>query len=65
MSPLAVGHLVEERPEPFAARHGELAADEIDGLDAVRAFVDRRDAGVAIGLGRAGLLDEAGAPVHL
>jgi hypothetical protein len=43
----------------------ELARDQIDGLDAVGALVDRQDAGVAIDLRRAGLLDEAHAAVHL
>ena len=43
----------------------QLAADQVDGLDAVGALVDRRDAGVAVVLRRAGLLDEAHAAVHL
>ena len=48
-----------------AARERQLARDEIDRLDAVGAFVDRRDARVAIMLRRAGLLDVAHAAVHL
>jgi hypothetical protein len=43
----------------------QLAADQVHGLHAVGALVDRRDAGVAVVLGRAGLLDEAHAAVHL
>ena len=43
----------------------QLAADEVHGLDAVGAFIDRGDAGVAIVLGRAGLFDEAHAAVNL
>ena len=49
----------------FAAIPGDLAANQIDSLDTVGALVDRGDAGVAIVLGRAGLLDEAHAAVHL
>ena len=44
---------------------GQLAADEVAGLDAVGAFVDRRDARVAQMLRRAGLLDIAHAAMHL
>ena len=55
----------DARTLPLTRRASELAADEVDGLDAVGAFVDRRDAGVAEMLGGAGLLDEAHAAVHL
>ena len=43
----------------------ELAPDEVHGLDAVRALVDRGDAGVAEVLGHARLLDVAHAAVDL
>ena len=49
----------------LAARLRQLAHDEVDRLDAVGAFVDRRDAGVAKSAGGAGLLDEAHAAMHL
>ena len=55
----------------MASEHGnevvlrELARDEVDGLDAVRALVDRRDAGVAQMLDRPRLLDEAHAAMDL
>ena len=49
----------------LAAFQRQLARDEVDGLDAVGALVDRQDARVAIDLRRAGLLDEAHAAVHL
>ena len=58
-------HLRDERTDRCAPREEELAADEIDRLNAVGAFVDRRDAGVAIELRGAGFLDEAGAAMHL
>ena len=48
-----------------AAGQRQLAGDEIDRLDAVGAFVDLGDAGVAIELRGAGLLDEAHAAVDL
>src|SRR3546814_7249756 len=38
---------------------------EVERLDAVGALVDRQDAGVAVVLRGAGLLDEAHAAVHL
>ncbi len=43
----------------------KLAGDEIDGLDAVGAFIDRRDPRVAEELRRAGFLDIAHAAMHL
>ena len=43
----------------------QLARHQVDRLDAVGAFVDRGDAGVAKVLRRAGLLDIAHAAVHL
>ncbi|MNQ77520.1 hypothetical protein D3C85_923900 [compost metagenome] len=49
----------------LAAVHRQLAADQVHGLDAVGAFVDRGDAGIAVVLGGAGLLDEAHAAVDL
>ena len=48
---------------PPVASH--LAHRQVDRLDPVRAFVDGRDADVAQTVGYAGLLDEAGAAVHL
>ena len=48
-----------------AAVADHLAADEVVGLDAVGALVDRRDPGIAEMLGRAGLLDEAHAAMDL
>ena len=48
-----------------AAVAPHLAHHQVDGLDAVRALVDRRDAHVAQPLRDAGLLDEARAAVHL
>src|SRR3546814_5416030 len=62
----ASGQRFVERSDPRdvvadggAAPHRQLAADEVHGLDAVGALVDRRDAGVAEVLGDAGLLDVA------
>ena len=55
----------EEVVDDAAASHRQLAADEVDRLDAVGALVDRRDADVAVVLGDAGLLDEAHAAVDL
>ena len=51
--------------EHLPAFQPELAPDQIGRLDAVRAFVDRRDAGVAKMLGGAGLLDIAHAAMDL
>ena len=48
-----------------AASSGKLATGEVRRLDAGRAFIDRRDAGVAQRLRRARVLDEAHAAVHL
>ena len=52
-------------PHRFAARQRQLAGHQVDRLDAVGAFVDRKDPGIAQVLGGAGLLDEAHAAVHL
>ena len=49
----------------LAAGLRQLAGDEVDRLDAVGAFIDRRNAGVAIEARRPGLLDEAHAAMHL
>ena len=49
----------------FAVGQRQLALHEVDRVDAVRAFVDRRDAGIAHMLGRPGLLDEAHAAMDL
>src|SRR3546814_13428719 len=57
--------IVDQGADEVAARHAELAPDEIGGLDAVGAFVDRRDARVAIMLRGAGFLDEAHAAMDL
>ena len=43
----------------------QLAGHQVDRLDAVGAFVDRQDPGIAQVLGGAGLLDEAHPAVHL
>ena len=62
------GHLVDLRgnePRGGAAVARRLAADQVVGLDAGRAFVDRDDPRVAVVLRGAGLLDEAHAAVHL
>jgi hypothetical protein len=48
-----------------AVLHAELAPDQIGGLHAVGAFVDRGDPHVAIVLGDAGFLDEAHAAMDL
>ena len=48
-----------------AAGKRQLARDQVDRLDAVGAFVDRRDPRIAIKLRRAGFLDEAHAAMHL
>src|SRR3546814_15167545 len=50
--------IVDQRAHPVTARKPELAPDEVGGLDAVGAFIDRRDARVAIMLRGAGFLDE-------
>src|SRR5690606_39066017 len=49
----------EEGHDVAAAVLTELAADEIERLDAVGALVDHRDPGIADELGDAGLLDIA------
>ena len=53
------------RRKHLAALQPELAPDQVGRLDAVGALVDRRDAGVAIMLGGAGLLDIAHAAMDL
>ena len=58
-------HLGEQSRAASPPVAAELAADQVGGLDAVGALVDRRDAGVAIVLGGAGLLDVAHAAMHL
>ena len=55
----AARDVVDQAAHAVAARKAELAPDEIGGLDAVGALVDRRDARVAIMLRGAGFLDEA------
>ena len=55
----------DQRIERRPAFQPQLAPDQIRRLDAVGAFVDRRDAGVAQMLGRAGFLDEAHPAVDL
>jgi pimeloyl-ACP methyl ester carboxylesterase len=62
---MGVAHVVHQVADRLAFAQHQLAADQVDGLDAVGALVDRGDAGVAIVLGRAGLLDEAHAAVDL
>ena len=48
---------------PFGKR--QFAGDQIDGLNAVGAFIDRRDPRIAKQLRRAGFLDIAHAAMHL
>ena len=63
---LGEGADVREQALPVCPTvHRQLAADEVERLNAVGALVDRRDAGIAQMLGRAGLLDEAHAAEHL
>ena len=59
------GHLGEERRDRTPAVAAELAPDQIERLDAVRAFVDHRDAGVAYELLHTVLADIAVAAEHL
>src|SRR5437763_345891 len=58
-------HLGNQLTRRLALVATELAANQIVGLDAVGALVDRRDAGVAQILRRAGLLDVAHPAMHL
>ena len=58
-------HLRDERAYRGAVVRGELAPDQIGGLDTGGALVDRGDAGVAQVLARAGLLDVAHPAVDL
>ena len=58
-------HLGHQPLEHAAIVEPELAPDQIGGLDAVGAFVDRRDPRVAEMLRGAGLLDIAHAAVDL
>ena len=58
-------HLGDERHHGGARLAPDLAADEVVGLDAGGALVDRGDARVAQVLRGARLLDEAHAAVHL
>ena len=53
------GDVGEEVLHHATGAHGQLAADEVHGLDAVGALVDGGDAGIAEVLGDAGLLDVA------
>ena len=58
-------HRMEEASEQAAGVLAELAADQVEGLDAVGALVDLGDAGVADILLDAGLADVAVAAEHL
>src|SRR5215472_11126495 len=58
-------HLAEERRERAAAVLGELAADQVERLDAVRALVDHCDAGIAHELLYARFPDVAMTAEHL
>ena len=61
-----LGANIGEQPlEHRAAFQPDLAPDQVRGLDAVGAFVDRRDAGVAVMLGYTGFLDIAHAAMDL
>ena len=57
--------LVEIKCDGLAAFERHLARHQIERLDAVGAFVDGGNAGVAEMLGSASLLDEAHAAMHL
>ncbi len=54
-----IADLLEERHDGAAAVQAELAADEIERLDAVGAFIDHGDAGIAHILAHAVLFDIA------
>ena len=56
---------VEEGHDVLAAILRELSTHEIEGLHAVGAFVDHRDAGVARELGHAPFLDIAMTAIEL
>ena len=58
-------HLGDQPLEHAAIVEAELAPDQVGGLDAVGAFVDRGDARVAEVLRSAGLLDIAHPAMHL
>ena len=60
-----LGDLLEEGRDRAAAVAAELAADEVERLDAVRALVDHRDARIAHELLHAVLADVAVAAEHL
>src|SRR6185437_15189249 len=49
----------------LAAAQGDLPGDEVEGLDSIRAFVDRGDAGVAVVLSRTRFFDKAHAAMDL
>ncbi len=55
----------QQRAPVPPALHRQLAPDQINRLNAVGAFVNGGDAGVAVMLGSAGFLDEAYAAEHL
>ncbi len=57
--------LLEEGLHGAAAVQAELAADEVERLDAVGAFIDHGDAGIAHELAHAVLFDIAVAAEHL
>ena len=56
---------MEKASEQAAGVPTELSADQVEGLDAIRTFVDLGDAGVADMLLDAGLTDVAVAAEHL
>ncbi|MFN9938295.1 MAG: hypothetical protein ACK56I_02365, partial [bacterium] len=53
------GHVLAKRPHRRAAVQAYLAPDQVDGLDRIRALIDRGDACVPVVLGGARLLHEA------
>src|SRR5271165_1036103 len=55
----------DESGDRLSAIGGKLARDEVNGLYAVRALIDRRDARVAVMLRGARLFDEAHTAMHL
>jgi len=57
--------LLERFADSFPPPQGELAGDQIDGLDAVGSLVDGCDAGIAVMLSHSGLLHKAHAAMDL
>ena len=60
-----IADFLEQRHDGTATIEAELATDEVKGLDAVRTFVDHRDAGIADILAHAPFFDIAMAAIDL